>query len=306
LRLRASVIVPVYNGSCVIVEQLDALNRQTCLSELEIIVVDDDSHDGTGDVVDAWVRDNQASGFNLIRRASRGGPNAARNTGLSLARCELVLFCDGDDVVDDSWATAMIEASQPGAILSGPYLRLGGDPTDPRDWILQTRKFLDWEFAFGGNLGVERSLAMSIGGFDESITLGGTEVEFCIRAQLMANARIARVDRAIVNHRAPAGTTHSISRAFRRERGHAYIARRYGEVSTFAAWLPHYLTGVKVRVNRCLFLLLTGARDPYPRDLSSSFGRLLGYAVWRLHARIHVPRARLMTRNGTPAPTLRG
>jgi len=305
LRLRASVIVPVYNGRRVIVEQLDALNRQTCPSDLEIIVVDDGSNDGTGDVVDSWVRGNHASAFRLIRRAKRGGPNAARNAGLSLARCELVLLCDGDDVVDDSWAAAMIEASQPGAILSGPYIRLGGDPTDPRDWMLQTTKFLDWEWAFGGNLGVERSLAMSIGGFDESIMLGGTEVEFCIRAQSMANARIARVDGAIVNHRSPEGATHSISRAFRRERGHAYIVRRYSEVRSFPAWAAHYLKGVKVRVNRCLFLLLTGARDPYPRDLSTSFGRLVGYTVWRLHARIHVPRSRLMTREGTGSPTLR-
>ena len=140
----------------------------------------------------------------------RGGPNAARNVGLGLATCELVLFCDGDDVVDDRWATTMIEAFRPGTILAGRYLRLGGNLAEPGDWLLRTGAMFGWAFAPGGNLGVDRSLALSIGGFDESIKLGGTEVEFCIRAAERERGMV-RVDDAIVNYRPPGGMTGNFS-----------------------------------------------------------------------------------------------
>ena len=211
---RASVVVPVFNGERVIVEQLAALRRQTRLSDLEIIVVDDGSSDGTPGLVDSWICHTGASAFTLVRRTSRGGPNAARNLGLSLATSEWILFCDGDDVVDERWAAAMMDAFSPGAILSGPYVRLGGDPSNPADFVYTNRTYLGWDYALGGNLGVERSLATSIGGFDESITLGGTEVEFCIRAQLRTNAKIIRVDDAIVKHRPPEGARQNVSEPF--------------------------------------------------------------------------------------------
>jgi glycosyltransferase involved in cell wall biosynthesis len=279
----------------VIGEQLAALQRQTCLPDLEIIVVDDGSDDATADVVAAWVRNRNASEFTLVRRPDRGGPNAARNVGLSMANAEIVLFCDGDDVVDDAWADAMIDAFRPGVILSGPYLRLGGDPNESQDWLIHTRTFLGWEYALGGNLGVERSLAISIGGFDESIPLGGTEVEFCIRAQLMANARVIRVNDAIVNHRCPTGATQSIARAFRRERGHAYIHRRYRH-RAFAPPLTRYLGTVKDRAVRCL-VLFQRAREPYPHDRFTALGRLAGVIYWPVYARFRTPAPTFMTRD---------
>jgi glycosyltransferase involved in cell wall biosynthesis len=296
---RASVIIPVFNGERVITEQLAALNRQACRSELEIIVVDDGSRDRTADVVDSWLRNTHAAKFRLARRRKRGGPNAARNVGLSLAGSELVLFCDGDDVVDDRWATAMIDAFRPGTILSGSYLRLGGDPNNPRDRVLPVRKFFGWEYAPGGNLGVERSLAITIGGFDESIRFGGTEVEFCIRAQLMANASITRVEDAIVGYRFPEGAMPRFSRAFRRERGHAYIVRRYGDLRRGKR---AYLRAAK-QVARSLSS--RGAREPYPKDFFAALGRLIGLTFWSIYFRFRVPQPMFMTQDAaTNSPSL--
>lgn len=87
-----TVIVPTYNAQAFVVETLMSVLGQT-LGDLELIVVDDGSTDGTLDLVralpDARVR--------LVPQAN-AGRCVARNHGLSLARAPLVCFLDHDDV----------------------------------------------------------------------------------------------------------------------------------------------------------------------------------------------------------------
>jgi glycosyltransferase involved in cell wall biosynthesis len=91
-----SIVVPAYGVADYLPKCLESLVNQTIASK-EIIVVDDGSIDGSGDIADRW-----ASRYPCIRviHKENGGCASARSAGLSAARGEFVGFVDGDDWVD--------------------------------------------------------------------------------------------------------------------------------------------------------------------------------------------------------------
>lgn len=90
-----SVVVPAYDESAGIAATLGSLLASHWPYGLEVIVVDDGSTDGTADVVEAL----GLPGVRLVRQANQGKP-AALNTGLGLARGDVVVMIDGDTVVE--------------------------------------------------------------------------------------------------------------------------------------------------------------------------------------------------------------
>ncbi len=88
-----SVIIPVYNGEKVIKRCLDSVAAQT-FTDLEIIVVDDGSQDGT----EKAVREFNDSRIKYIKQQNRG-QGLARNNGVSAARGECLAFVDADDTI---------------------------------------------------------------------------------------------------------------------------------------------------------------------------------------------------------------
>lgn len=90
-----SIIIPMYNSRATVAQTLDSLLAQTEAS-WEAIIIDDGSTDGCGEIVGGHIaRDPR---FRLVRREN-GGPAAARNTGLDLARGRYIAFLDPDDTV---------------------------------------------------------------------------------------------------------------------------------------------------------------------------------------------------------------
>jgi glycosyltransferase involved in cell wall biosynthesis len=86
-----SCIVPVYNGEQYLKEALDSILTQT-YRELELIVIDDGSTDGTAAVV-AGYGDRVRCQFQ-----PNAGPAAACNSGLTTAHGDLVAFLAADDL----------------------------------------------------------------------------------------------------------------------------------------------------------------------------------------------------------------
>ena len=98
-----SVIIPLYNARAYICHAIDSLLGQT-MRELEILVVDDCSTDGSPELVEG--RYGQEERVRLIRQKHNGGPGVARNTGIGLARGRYIAFCDSDDqVMPDCYET---------------------------------------------------------------------------------------------------------------------------------------------------------------------------------------------------------
>ena len=108
-----SVVVPVYQGAAFLRTVLGCVLEQRGV-RLEVVVVDDGSTDGSGDVARAVAaRDPRVR---VVTQENRG-LGCARNVGVRHARGDLLAFADADDVVP------------PGAyaVLVGALLRSGSD-----------------------------------------------------------------------------------------------------------------------------------------------------------------------------------
>ena len=92
-QISISVIVPVYNAAQWLETCIDSLLTQE-LDGVEILLVDDGSTDGSGDLCDAAAA---RSARVRVRHQPNGGVSAARNAGIAMARGEYILFADSDD-----------------------------------------------------------------------------------------------------------------------------------------------------------------------------------------------------------------
>lgn len=86
-----SVIIPVHNGDAFLADAVESIQRQGD-TPLEIIIVDDGSTDGTAQLIPRLTGNIRA-----VAQSNRG-PAAARNTGLRMARGNVIGFLDADDL----------------------------------------------------------------------------------------------------------------------------------------------------------------------------------------------------------------
>ena len=88
-----SVIVPVYKSRETLVRCVESLRNQT-IEELEIILVDDGSPDGSGKICTELSKEDVR--IRAIHKEN-GGVSSARNAGIEKAKGEYLLFADSDD-----------------------------------------------------------------------------------------------------------------------------------------------------------------------------------------------------------------
>lgn len=91
-----SVIVPVFNVKKHLQKCFSSIACQTH-KNLQVIVVDDGSFDGSENICDQWAKTD--SRFVVLHKKN-GGLSSARNAGLDFAKGEFVLFVDSDDFVE--------------------------------------------------------------------------------------------------------------------------------------------------------------------------------------------------------------
>lgn len=105
---KVSVVIPCYNVEKYIAECLESVCRQT-YKNLEIICVDDGSHDHTVDIITQYCKnDNRVS---LIRQENQYA-GVARNNGFKKASGEYVCFLDSDDFFQDNMIEEMISVAE--------------------------------------------------------------------------------------------------------------------------------------------------------------------------------------------------
>jgi glycosyltransferase involved in cell wall biosynthesis len=93
--IRLSVIVPFFNVERYAPENLASL-AQNASPDIEFVLVDDGSTDGTSSIIADSVE--RLPHGQLVKLGKNSGLSAARNTGLSAARGRYLSFLDGDDV----------------------------------------------------------------------------------------------------------------------------------------------------------------------------------------------------------------
>lgn len=118
-----SVIVPAFNASDFIEKCLKSILAQGGIS-LEVLVVDDGSHDDTVEKAKQIAeRDDRVA---VISR-SNSGPAIARNHGVEAARGEYLAFADADDEsLPNAYASMVDSLERTGSdIATGSYIRFG-------------------------------------------------------------------------------------------------------------------------------------------------------------------------------------
>lgn len=93
---KISVIVPVYNVEEYLEKSLTSLKNQT-LKDLEFIVVDDGSTDGSAAIIKKFVKEDSRFSYH---KKKNGGLSDARNYGMKYAKGEYLAFLDSDDYID--------------------------------------------------------------------------------------------------------------------------------------------------------------------------------------------------------------
>lgn len=197
-----SVIIPTWNRAGLIERAVASVLSQT-FADLELIVVDDGSDDGTRAILQS-ITDPR---LRVLFRPHRG-VSAARNTGLEKARGPFVAFLDSDDAAMPEWLdTVSIAFRETGAdlVVSGAVTRAADGresvylpaPSEVSPDAVATR-FLPGCYA------VRRRLLAEAGGFDPDVSFG-ENTELALRLfDLRPPPKVTALSQALVIRRAPA------------------------------------------------------------------------------------------------------
>ncbi len=102
---KISVIIPVYNIAPYLPRCMDSILAQTC-SNLEILLVDDGSSDGSGALCDAYAA---ADPRVRVIHQENGGVTRARLAGLEAATGGWIGFVDGDDHIEPDMYARLLQ-----------------------------------------------------------------------------------------------------------------------------------------------------------------------------------------------------
>ena len=103
---KVSVVIPTYERATKVQGAINSVLEQT-FSDLEVIVVDDGSTDGTGQVLDA----NFGDRIRYFPQTNQGA-SIARNRGVTEARGEWIAFLDSDDLWEKDKLELQLQAVQ--------------------------------------------------------------------------------------------------------------------------------------------------------------------------------------------------
>jgi glycosyltransferase involved in cell wall biosynthesis len=205
-RPRISVIVPVYNGERTLDRCLGALLNARA-DDLEVIVVDDGSTDGTLALAEAWsYRDGRCRVVHLSQNA---GAAQAKNMGARQAGADLLLFTDADIVVSPEVIDVILEGLDDDRVhgvvgLLGQYCSYGNFASQFKNlWMHYTyaRQPREVGLFFTSVAAIRRELFLREGGFDDHY-LGASiteDIEFGQRLRAKGY-RLVLDKRAAVEH----------------------------------------------------------------------------------------------------------
>lgn len=176
--LMVTVVIPTWQRAHLIRDALDSVAAQTW-RPLEIVVADDGSTDGTGDVVAKWAAAHPVVPLRHVWQENAGG-NAARNRGITEARGDYVAFLDSDDTWSPDKTARQMALLTGGGRIGAVYCGL--EETDARTGaVLQVppiqmptpdmlgRLLVRDETAPTSAWIIARDVLRQVGGFDEDL-----------------------------------------------------------------------------------------------------------------------------------------
>jgi GT2 family glycosyltransferase len=246
--MRASIVIPTFNR----LDQLQAVVNAVMSqlrppdTDLEIVVVDDGSSDGTSGWLESQVG---RPGFAAIRQEN-SGPARARNHGVEAASGDLIVFLGDDTEPQPGWLNAHLEEHRlfgdPGPLavlgytsfspdIESPFLRFINEYGAQFGYLLiEDPHAVPFNFFYTSNISLPRSELVRLGGFREDFPAAAWEdIEFAYRA----------VGDGLTIHYQPRARTihhHCIRpRTFVAGRGHRGVRRQFfpdSILSSMTSW----------------------------------------------------------------------
>jgi len=189
---RFSVVIAAFNAAGTIASAVGSALSQT-QRDIEVVVVDDGSSDGTASIV-AAINDPRVR---LVSQVNRGLA-AARNAGVAVACGSYVAILDSDDLLLPRYlelvGRALDEAGRPGFAYTDAYAFDASSglvrqrtamalmrpprppPSDPDRFLLE---LLKRNFVYV-SIGLPRGVLDAVGGYDES-RFAAEDYELCLR-----------------------------------------------------------------------------------------------------------------------------
>ena len=93
---KLSIIIPVYNTAKYLHQCMDSIVSQS-LSEIEIVLIDDGSTDGSEKICDSYTKNDCR--IKVVHKVNEG-LSAARNDGINVSTAPYIMFVDSDDWVE--------------------------------------------------------------------------------------------------------------------------------------------------------------------------------------------------------------
>ncbi|MGB1307994.1 MAG: glycosyltransferase family 2 protein [Oceanihabitans sp.] len=201
-----SIIIPAYNRAILITETLDSILAQT-YSNWECIIVDDGSTDTTLKVLHQYAKTDSRFVINSRPANKPKGANACRNIGLEMAKGQLVVFFDSDDLMTTDHlmvkVTAMQETNCDYVITKTKFIndakklaannyRFATSPLTPFNYVSQAVNWLTYDVA------IKTKLAQSIR-FNELLQSGQEYNYFSKLVHLSVHAKF--VDKTVTLRR---------------------------------------------------------------------------------------------------------
>ena len=293
-----SVVVATHERRALLGRLVAALEAQTW-PNLEIVIVDDGSTDGTWEELEQLAASSSRP-LQVLRQDPAGGPAAARNRGWRGARGSIIAFTDDDCVPAPAWVETLV------APIAGGRAELTQGVTEPprEQWdgsgpFARTMWVLDEDgFYATCNMAYRREVLEEAGGFDERFGRPfGEDTDLAWRA-IEAGARTAFVDDAVVHHEVwPSSWPAHVRDRARREaivlaaREHPQIRARF--------WRPRWYQGSHPRA-------VLAAAGGLVAVAAPGWARLSGAALAApyVHYRLAVRRLPCRARNTAPVIAL--
>lgn len=172
-----SVVMPVGNVDGNLVQQLDALSSQTHPEHWQLVVSVNTPNRQNRQRVSSLLANRPNLNAILVDSSDHLGASHARNAGAAVAEGDYLLFCDGDDIVDPRWVTAMDQALARADAVGGHLEeeRLMIDSQQgwrPLATPCALPRFLGFPYLITANMGIRADLFAEVGGFDTTLTRG--------------------------------------------------------------------------------------------------------------------------------------
>ena len=221
-RAFVSVVITIRNEGPHLRPLFDSLIAQE--PPFEIVVVDAESRDNSFAIVQEYAR-RAPDRIRALRRAS--GRGEGRNIGVREARGEWVVFTDGDCVVDPGWLAALRRGFASAPIVAGTTVPIVASRFGELDRVELYLAGSDVTYP-SCNLGYERRLFLSLGGFDARFVTA-EDIDLNLRA-VRSGARILHVPDAIVRHRPRASWPAFLRQAFWNGYGRKQLTEKHGSL----------------------------------------------------------------------------